>query len=51
MWTWQSSSNYFKLNFNFDDIRADVLQVLTCYSFSRSLCYDMTPDTRTNTYK
>ena len=29
-----------KLNFNFDDIRANFLQVLTYYGFSRLLCYD-----------
>ena len=29
-----------KLNFNFDDIRTNFLQVLTYYSFSRLLCYD-----------
>ena len=28
-----------KLNF-FDDIRTNVLQFLTCYGFSRLLCYD-----------
>ena len=29
-----------KLNFNFDDIRTNFLQVLTYYGFSRLLCYD-----------
>ena len=31
-----------KLNFNFDDIRTNFVQVLTYYSFSRFLCYDDT---------
>ena len=29
-----------KLNFNFDDIRTNFLQILTYYSFSRRLCSD-----------
>ena len=29
-----------KLNFNFDDIRTNFLQVLAYYDFSRLLCYD-----------
>ena len=29
-----------KLNFNFGDVRANFIQVLTCYGFSRLLCYD-----------
>ena len=29
-----------KLNFNYDDIRTNFLQVLTYYGFSRLWCYD-----------
>ena len=46
-----------KLNFNFDDIRTNFLQVLTYYGFSRLLCYNgarqnknRTKQGKTNTY-